>query len=153
MSSKGRVKVALEGQLKRKKVVSVDSRAASFETLFSNGAASTADAPPQASPEALQAAQEESPQAAPMLQAAQEAEPLTDDRRAISVADSDAESDHPASARHDSEDEEPLAPKPKRKRNAKEGPKAVKKRPANALPPPQRRKRRKVPTPSGQDVD
>ena len=38
-----------------------------------------------------------------------------------SVADSDAEGDHPESARHDSEDEEPLAPKPKRKHKCNRG--------------------------------
>ena len=160
VNSKGRVKIALEGPLHRvQRAIFIESKGSSFEALFTEEPRADEEAPVLPDPPQATEAQ---PQAAPSQPLAAEAPPHVEHRGVALVAGSGAESDHPSSARHGSDEEEeeekeeplePLAPKPERKRNAKEGSKAVKKRPANALPPSQRRVRRKVPTPSGQDVD
>ena len=109
VSSRGRVRVALEGLEKKKTAVFIESKGSSFEALFTEEPraeeAPVLPDPPQAT--------EAQPQAAPSQPLVAEAPPHVEHRGVVSVADSDAESDHPASARHgsDEEEEEPLAPK------------------------------------------
>ena len=140
----GRVKILLDNS-KKKKFAFVESRGASFDELF-GGSPTT---------EVL-----EQPQAALEQQAADKAVPQADDSgRAVSVADSDAESDAPALIPLPSGDGEPVAPaEPKRKRGAEKKKKAepakpAKKRRAATPSAPKRAVRRKVEPPIGQDVD
>ena len=132
----GRVKIALDGpKSKRKKVVFVESRGASFEALFNSSVSAT----------------EAEPQATPQVRAA-EIDPHVDARSAIPVADSDAESSHgPVPPQHGA-DEEPAAPEPKRKRGGEKMKKAVK-RPASAQPPQPSQRRRRKAVSASQDVD
>ena len=117
VNSKGRVKIALETPEKKKTATFLESRGSSFETLFTLEPRADEEAP--VLPDQPQAAEAQS-QATPSQPLAAEAPPHVEHRGAASVADSDAESDHPASARHDSdeedeeeeeEEEEPLVPK------------------------------------------
>jgi hypothetical protein len=105
--NRGRVKIALEDSEPKKTAIFIESKGFSFEALFAvqpeaEEAAALPD-PPQAK------------EAQPQLAA--EAPPQIEHGGVASVADSDAESDHPASARHGSdeeeeeEEEEPVAPK------------------------------------------
>ena len=134
-----KIKIAQDGS-ERNKVVVVEG--ATFELLFNNRASPTAPPP-----------------AAPVLQAAEDAEPHVEPREAIPVADSDAESDGgPAPPQLHDSDDEPIAPAARRKKKGGAERKTTKKehaprkRPATASAQPKRRVRRKVASP-GEDVD
>ena len=145
VTDQGKVKIKIaQDDSKRKKIVFVESRGATFEELF-NSNASTAESPPEAVPK-QQATEEESEQ---------HVEP----REAISVADSDGENEAgPAPSRLHDSDDEPIVPAAKRRRQGAEKKtkaNAQRKRPsaASAQPSqPKRRVRRKVAS-AGQDVD
>jgi hypothetical protein len=145
VNDQGKVKIRIaQGDSKRKKIVFVESRGATFEALF-NSNASRAEAPPEAVPK-QQATEEETEQ---------NVEP----REAISVADSDGESDGgPAPSRLHDSDDEPIASAAKRKKQGAQQmkrAKAPRKRPSAAVAQPsqpKRRVRRKVAS-SGPDVD
>ena len=145
VTDQGKVKIRIaQDDSKRKKIVFVESRGATFEALF-NSNASTAESPPEAVPK-QQATEEESEQ---------HVEP----REAISVADSDGENEAgPAPSRLHDSDDEPIVPAAKRRRQGAEKKtkaNAQRKRPsaASAQPSqPKRRVRRKVAS-AGQDVD
>ena len=91
-----KIKIAQDGS-ERKKIVFVESRGATFEALFTVEPRAEEEAPVLPDPPQ---ATEVQPQAAPSQPLAAEAPPHIEHGGVALVADSDAESDHPASARH-----------------------------------------------------
>ena len=132
VSVQGRVKIALDAvPNKKKQVVVVESRGASFEQLFTD--ASPAAAPPQAAPEQSTGAEPH----------------MNDARTAIAVADSDAESDAPpelAAAPESEKEADDAKTKAKKKRVAKRKPAA-----APRPPEPKRKRVGRVASPTGVD--
>ena len=141
VSSKGRVKVALEGPQKRKRTLFVESTGASFEALFIEVPAEVAQVPPQPHVEEVE------PQVPPQLAA--EVEAQIDPPQLI--ADSDAESEGGPTPPQDNDEPTAMAVvAPKKRGDAKKVKAVVKKRPAASTLGPAPNRRRKA---TGDDVD